>query len=636
MTELADILDPTMAIINNKLAIAASLQRRYANTNCEFHVKNYGALVDGTTDDTAAWLAACAAADAAGGTVVLARGTMIIKEGYNFEASGTAGSGAVFVRGEGSSASKILYNPAVPDRALDCLVWGSLTDPTFYEGGGGIGFTLIDATGSITGAGIHQITTIFQVMRDVKVQDFLGTGGTGLLVDENDPSVPSQNNTYDRLNVSSNNVGIDILRGGPFVFLDLVVNQNTVGGIVRGGHVSWFGGMHQSAVFEFRPTTGAGIAFRQYGVYVETADTPYVAYAPLDSSSSGGIVTIHHTSQASGDPDFFIDASKMGLDLQNVDCVTPLAKGRNLPSFRAIGCADTTCDFDAATLAVASITNKRYTQLPGVTTAQRDALTPVARMLIHNSDTNVLQQYTGTKWKAVTREDPRDIFGSTHLKLEWDARDGIAGVDWYDTISGFKLAGSGTPVLGADGKFGGRNVWKFTAGSSQYMSCLFGSHIVATGGTGFYVSMVFRVIGSTPASTRHTLLHLGDNPFTYNMLYAFRWDTAESPGGGLASYGAHGAFGSTLLGIEDNLPHLYEIWFDPLGTMHVGIDRTIANPSTGVTALEANLDKINVASVDGGGDYASVNIARIRVANLAPSTALLDASYEIDRNTWSF
>src|SRR3990172_6377285 len=141
-----------------------------------------------------------------------------------------------------------------------------------------------------------------------------------------------------------------------------------------------------------------------------------------------------------------------------------------------------------------------------------------------------------------------EILGA-NLKAEWDARVGVSGVTWTDSVSGRVLTGVGTPTFGTDGaSFSGLPVWKLVAASTQYLAEAAGQPaIIAGGSTDFYCSMVVRATNlSTGAAMQ--LLDMCDSGIT-----------AESMNMGINAAGTSllARFGPFLVdgGAPDTTPH---------------------------------------------------------------------------------
>lgn len=147
----------------------------YLNNNAVFNVKDYGAVGDGTTDDT---IALQAAITAAGNTVTLGTfgATVYLPTGtYRITSTLLAARGVV-IRGEGNRATRILSAVSGTDYAIKI---GSLTSLSY-----GCAITDLSINVTVTTAGgIWGIGTSGLVLSNLYIEGVVGGGTTGVFLD---------------------------------------------------------------------------------------------------------------------------------------------------------------------------------------------------------------------------------------------------------------------------------------------------------------------------------------------------------------------------------------------------------------------------------------------------------------------
>lgn len=657
-TALEDILDPSLAIIGNKLAIAALLQRRIANTNCEFHVKTYGAVSDGTTDDTAAVLAACAAAEVNGGVVIFPSGVTRIRQGYRFAGPTDGfGSGSVSVRGTGLSTSVLLWDPSPTYYAADCFIWHT-TGTNYY--GGGISDIQIQAAQPLSSGTLIAVDGVVRFeCANVWLTGFQPTNGFHVREAEG----PSQHIHWRNCEFQGQAVGLIIDSALACYAFDLRLNQNlTTPGILRGGMLSWYCGLLQDSnkSLEIRPAIENGFYLRMYDVHVEiNGSAPAIkAYEATAGGGFGG--QLHISSGFIAGDTTFLDANHYEVHLAAMrgggDGIL-VFKGRNCPNTKladlgnfpdrfdldayttrnttwynggniSIGTISYSADFDGQALTLgAPLTPCRVTQ------TERDALPDVSESdEVHNLTLKVPQWYTGTRWRSYSEPSVTDILG-VNLLAEWDARYGIGSNTWTDTKGGRVLTGSGSPTYASDTtKFRGRSVWKFLAGSSQLMDTGgSGATLVASGAGAYYFSIVMRLTVLTDNTMR--ILNAFDNAESDIMVNL----TRKGVDGGINAYQIGGYTYATEPVVDAN-PHLFEVFLDGSGHRVFAIDGVEYADTTPGAVTTTIIQRLSIMAFHGSGGvgFASGSVARVRACTSVPSTIIRTALLELDRDIWGF
>lgn len=239
-----------------------------------YNVKAYGAVLDGTTNDTAAWLAACAAAELTGGIVYIPPGKMKITQGYNFTTGLNGTNKAVVVQGAGDHNTQILFYPSV--LSDNCISFGDGTH--YYFGGGVRDLQINNVPNTCTGAGIYLYVTIHTTLQSVYSIGFQGTGGAGIRARQNGAQ-NIQHLSMINCYWQQNYFGADLESGGACQAFNMKINQNTYQGLrLLLGDLLWCGGVLQGASAQPAAKLGDAIlALGQtgnitvLGVYVEYA-----------------------------------------------------------------------------------------------------------------------------------------------------------------------------------------------------------------------------------------------------------------------------------------------------------------------------------------------------------------------------
>jgi len=658
MTELAEILGPSLELANHKMDVAAALQLRYGNTNNQFHVMNYGAVADGTTDDTAAYLAACAAAVTAGGCarVVFPENKPVrIRQGKVFSTSThVAGLHSVMLVGAGQNESIIIWDPL--DDADYLVRW--FTSGDYYAGGGAERLLVKCMSPSATGPVFHVTDGYMTRFNDVAIFGYGSSGGTGILVDNG--GVTAQHVVLNNVMIQGLDVGLDVDAVQAMSAYELKLNQNLINGIFRGGTLAWFGGLLQGggAVFEFRPTAVSSVNFRAYGLYCEVTGpaNTFKAYAATTGFGFGGFIKVCDCTN--NGTHMFMDVDSYDVHLEDIGgAVTiPVLKaidasliGINLTPDPAMFDLDAdtqtrTVFFNPGNLSVGTaapthpdITHKSANfglpiQLASFTPAQRAALSNVVENdHVYNNVAKVPQYYTGTKWRSYREPNPADLLGAT-LLAEWDARIGVGSNIWTDSVTGRVLTGTGSPTFGVDaGKFGGRNVWKFVAASSQSMDTgASGATIFSAGVGAYYISFVARQTSGTTTGTHQGYVNMLDNANTTIGMQFSRTDTSVWNSYQLGGFAHSG--GST----PDTAQHLFEIFLDGTGKRYYAIDGVDVGDGLGGNTTAVIVERIMIGAYVTASWFSNLAVARVRVCTTVPSAALRTALLEVDRDVWNF
>lgn len=659
MTELAEILHTSLEMASHKLQVATYLQRRAANTNNEFHVMNYGAVGGGVADDTAAYLAACAAAVTAGGcaSVVFPENTPIrIRQGYLFTTSILTALHSVTLKGAGQSESVVIWDPISDGDYL--ARW--YTSGNYYAGGGAERLFIKCASATATGPVFHVTDTYMTRFSDVGIFGYGSSGGTGLLCDTEGPI--TQHLVLNNVMIQGLDVGIDIDGVAAMSAYELKLNQNTVAqGILRNATLSWYGGLIQGggASFEFRPTDEGGVEFCAYGLWCEVTGSvnTFKAYQATGGFHYGGHISLYNCKNNGSHT--YIDVDKYTVHIENLTqaSVVPVIAALDSSMFGVNLTPDATkYTFDTLTQprvtwlshgnvsvgtpgpTTAYVSSKSANfglpiQLASVTPTQRDALSNIAENdHVYNNVAKVPQFYNGTKWRSYREPKAVDLLGAT-LLAEWDARIGTGSNVWADGITGRVLTGTGSPTLAVDGGyFGGRNVWKFVAASSQSMDTGgSGATLFAAGVGAYYISFVARQSSATDTGATQGYVNTLDNANTTITQQFSRvasstvWNSYQV--GTLAHSG-----GATV----DLNPHLFEIYLNASGKRCFAVDGVeYGDGATGVVTATI-VQRLMIGAYPGASFYSNVNIARVRICTTLPSTALRATLYEIDRDVWSF
>lgn len=417
---------PPVSVDPRNFAPELELDRQWRAAGRWYDIRDYGAVGDGVTDDTAAWLAACAAAEVTGGLVWIPPGRYVITQGYTFTAGLNGTNRAVWVQGGGHHNTCMLFRPS--NLASNCIKFGNGTD--YYFGGGVQDLCIWNDVGTCTGAGVNIHVTIHTEIRDVYSRGFAGVNGAGLRVRSNG-SANVQHLYLSNVYCQQNYWGVDAETGASCVAVNLKINQNTFQGLkLVKGDLLWLGGLLQgggaqpAAVIGDMSAPGTTGAITLQNVYVEylTASVIFDLYAV-------NFVQFKNCPWAvAGTPQTFVRcASSAGIAIEDINLPgggghkfldSTSSSGRvraGAPTDYAIDGAST-WDFVGAngqgptairaTAAPASgataLALGGPLKLPSYTTAQRDALgTPQVGWLIWNSTTGTVQAGNGSTWASL-------------------------------------------------------------------------------------------------------------------------------------------------------------------------------------------------------------------------------------------
>lgn len=423
MADFRDLLDGTTLSYSSGLAhlhptYVTSISGK-ARGHGTFHMLDHGAVADGSTDDTAAFLAACVAAEAEAGNVGIPNNT-VITEGYTFTVSNPATRNPVFVCGNGEGSTTVIWDPA---DLSDTFVRFYLSGDE-YTGGGVRDLSIFNPDGNATGNAI-QITGGFrQLIENVWVRNFAGSGGCGLKID--DSSNPAQHTHLSNVHLQICDVGMDITGVQEFTANKLCINQcATSSAYIRGGTISWDGGLVQgSKPIQFFPESTGAVFFRQRDVYYELVGvTSFVTAVAAPGNAFGGYIKISDvTVNQTGGSAPFADIEKFDIELEKIGTAGNVLKARNSQVFGVyLAPVPGRYDLDAFTQAHStwihcgnisigtqgpghpdvgngSLTLAAPPKLPVYTTTERNTLTPETGWLIFNSTTGTLQAYNGASW----------------------------------------------------------------------------------------------------------------------------------------------------------------------------------------------------------------------------------------------
>lgn len=212
-----------------------------------------------------------------------------------------------------------------------------------------------------------------------------------------------------------------------------------------------------------------------------------------------------------------------------------------------------------------------------------------------------------------------------NLLAEWDARFlAVPGATptWTDTVGGRVLTGVNTPTFGAvAGNFKGRSIFRFSAGSSQYMETGAGGAVMFPIGTGqFYASCVATMSATGSTGAVQNLVSLFDNAMTSNHLQLY-WPPAAPPSQFMSmQVGGDAVNLGTIIG--DSLVHCFEFYLDAAGRRWLAVDGVdfSDNATTGVTTT-VPIERIAVAGYPSGPSlFANWRIARLRICSTVPTT----------------
>jgi len=387
------------------------------------HMLDNGAVGDGSTDDTSAWLTACAAADAEGRKVGIPPKTLIT-EGYTFSSS-TFGSGAelwgtpVFVEGDGDGISVINWDPESLDD--DCMrFWkpgGS------YVGGGVRDVSIVNVAGTATGAAVRFTGTYRPLLQNVTASGFTGVNGVGFRIDRENVELTSQHPTFFNVHSQGNYNGFHAEGCAEAAFHHFNINQcSNAQGVIVSGQFSWTSGLVQGggASLEFRPIGINSIDFRARDLHCEVLGVPtFKAYSA--GGSYAGRLKISNCFDYGNNT--FLDADFFTTELESYEGLSPIiAKLRSGVLFRGdmVPADPSRYDFDSVTLQLATFVHAGNVTIGAMpespysggaaltlggpmkfwprTTGQRNALAPAVGWTIFNTTTNALETWNGAAW----------------------------------------------------------------------------------------------------------------------------------------------------------------------------------------------------------------------------------------------
>jgi len=218
-----------------------------------------------------------------------------------------------------------------------------------------------------------------------------------------------------------------------------------------------------------------------------------------------------------------------------------------------------------------------------------------------------------------------------NLLAEWDARVGVSGVTWTDSVGGRVLTGVNTPVLATDGaNFSGLPVWKFVTASAQYMDEGAGQPtLIAAGATDFYCSIVLRDT-DLGLGIAQNLLDMCDSGITAEVMNFVVDATGVFLTGRINPFAAFTATADTAV-------HLFEIFYTAGGGDIVlsidGVD-TPAGAGPGLTTAGALARVFVGCNLAPGALLASANVARVRICAAVPSASQRTQLQALDQSAW--
>ena len=377
-----------------------------------YHVLDYGAVCDGTTDDTAAVLAACAAAEASGGVVRFPRGKCKITQGYAFTAGIDGSNKAVWVEGVGHHNTQILFHPST--LSDNCFTWGD--GISYYFGGGTRNIQVRNPPQTCTGAGVHFYMTLHSEMIDSYVMQF--AAGTGLKV-RGEGLSNVQHLLLQNAYLQQCGTGADIDNSTATVAINLKINQNYTRGLIcNNSTLLWQGGVLQGASSGAHSTWQNTGNVTITGVHIEVMTTPVLF--ELTSCAHFAIDNCGWSNAAT--PQTLIKATNSHhVQLGHVDVHAPSKL------LELVGSTATTrCVADAAYYSIDANSRVDFVgegyfpsgfgltspptgqtalevggpfKLKSYTTAQRNALSsPQVGWVIWNSTVGAMQVYNGSAW----------------------------------------------------------------------------------------------------------------------------------------------------------------------------------------------------------------------------------------------
>jgi len=383
-----------------------------------YNVVDYGAVCDGSTDDTAAVQAACTAAELTGGVVQFPRGRCKITQGFNFVAGVDGSNKAVWIEGEGHHCCEVLFYPTT--LSDNCFTWGNhggVSGTAYYFGGGTRDICIRNPLGTCTGAGVFLDLTIHAEMRDSYVKHF--SAGTGLKVRSN-----GSNNTQHlylcNVYLQQNSIGWDCESATATVAVNLKINQNTSKGMVMSNTgVTWLGGVLQGSSSGSHTTWDTCANVTIIGVHVEVLAATVVmdlsgcSHFVADNIAWSNAATPQSLIKATLSRNIYldhIDVHSPGVKLELTGSSTAKCSSNGGASAHSIGAgcfvdwvadADNPSGFRMSTVpsGVHALALGAPLQLPSYTTTQMNALaSPQAGWVIYNSTTGTQKTYNGSSW----------------------------------------------------------------------------------------------------------------------------------------------------------------------------------------------------------------------------------------------
>jgi len=420
LTELEAGAGPT----GHEARIAALEAARTATSYRRYNLREYGAVGDGTTDDTAAWLACTAAADLTGGEIAPNPGRYKVTVGRVFNGGANNQSKAVYIRGAGDHNTIIEFHPSNLD---DSLIQFGQVGAVNYFGGGVSDIQLFNPARTCRGAAVKVVATLHTHLHDAYLYGFAGVGGAGLRCVQDDQR-NVQHLHLSNVYLQQNYYGMIGQLGGAASAFKLNITQNTYQAANFTGDLLWSGGALQqsgsqsAAVIGDMALPGAGSGTRIENVYIECSTS--VVY---DLRRAANVQITNGIWQGAGSPQTLVKANLCsGLLIEGFNMSAGghkyleslNSRGRvqsGDPTWYSID-ADSCWDFIGSGGLYPSAFRVRTPPVYGgatasalvlgaglelgkYTTAQRDALVSVQTgTLIFNTTAGVMQCWNGSSW----------------------------------------------------------------------------------------------------------------------------------------------------------------------------------------------------------------------------------------------
>lgn len=673
--------DDTLKMVGQRFVVDTTK----LNTNTQYHVRNYGAVCDGTTDDTGAVLDALADAKLTGGVVVFPEGKIRIRSTLTIE-NPLAGDGTlkpVSLRGSGMATTTIVWDPI--DVADDCIVAHTEDGPYKAVWTGEVSdLQIVNVNHTCSGCGIRIDNAFRFVLRNVLVGLFQGgagfdgvltnRGGTGIKVHSSNLALGidavNQHVHFDHVVSSNNYTSFDIeaayatsaikccIDGGPAYIRD-------------GVHMDWhFGDYQGGTMFVFVPTVANGIEFTLHGGWCETNENgvwpvTFKGLAPTDGSAgiagAGGVVRIVDLHLSANTPHVFdFDSYQLyikrpkaladphALKLRSCAGVYEgfgISQWLNVPAGYDLdtysrnnatwidpGMAAIGTPTPGAAGAGRSVALGGMLGLAGFTQAERNALTYNAENdVVYNKTIKRAQVYDGTRWRSAKDARVKELISSAALKAYFETDRGINSGSWASQASNHVLTANNSPVLGADGKrFGGRPAWKFVKASSQYLDSGNASPVIwAAGASTFYAFMVMRLSALTDP-TMSPLIVSDNNPTA-----AAPWRVYYDVSGGPLSANINQSGSEIATAIVDTNEHLVEVYAPGNGSMVIAIDGVegVAGPASPLALVS---ERIYVGGTPLYAAECTLSLVALGFANAPPSGDIRAALLELYQDKYEF